>query len=105
MDEQAVAPARDRRGQPQAAAPSERERRPHRPAAHAHPDLVGLYLPRVDVADHLIVPQGGVRPGLVQPDAHRALVQPEGGHAGRDRAAVEEQRARQRQRQRRLRVM
>ncbi len=88
--------------QPEAAAHVERDRRPHHPAAHAHPDLVGLHLPRLHPDRHPVVQQGGVRPGCVQLRPHRALVQPEGDHDRRDRVAVEEQREHQGQRRRRV---
>ena len=96
VDEQAVAPPGDRRGQPQAAAHVQRERRPHHAPAHAHADLVGLHLPRLHPERQLVVQQRGVRPGFVQPRAHGPLIQPEGGHDRRDRATVDEQREHQR---------
>jgi len=102
VNEQAVTPPSDGAGQPQAAAHVQRERRPHRSPAHAHPDLVGLDLPRLHPAHPLVVQQGGVRPRLVQPRPHRALVQPAGGHDRRDGAAVDEQRAHERHGRRRV---
>jgi len=90
VDEQGVAAARHGGGQPEAAAHGERAGRPHHAPAHAHPELVGLHLPRLHVGDHPIVQERGVRPRLVQLGAHGVLVQPEGRHDRRDGAAVEE---------------
>jgi len=78
-------------------------------AAHTVPPrtrtriLVGLDVARLHPARHLVVQEGGVRPGFVQPHPHRALVQPERRDDVRARAVMDEQR--EHQRQRRFRVV
>jgi len=103
VDGQAVTASRDSGGQPQATAHVEHEGRPHHAPAHTHPDLVGLDVARLHPARHLVVQEGGVRPGFVQPHPHRALVQPERRDDVRARAVMDEQR--EHQRQRRFRVV